>query len=449
MIETLLVLVLTSSLIACSYKHILPFFVSEIQETSRAVRAVFALTTGISFLVFFLIMCEFGDWIPSIRSMSWHVSISALLVLMVVVLPLSLDYSYFSEGAGVTTRYKHCCTILAFGAQLYFFYRIGDFIPEGQTNEHSFLASCVLRVGFLGISAMALVSGFGAVSALWSVFSKRRVVSDFEVTRLRQSIDMSHEQIAAKSRLLTKVEARHAQDESLLARLIGSSPSQEIVNLQDELSAMQDLHSALIADLVSMQAALDDQARAQTVTGFVLNSFDVLFAFYCVYRISATIYNLTPWKQVSSVDPVSQLLSLIVVHYDENIDRETWSRMVGFLLSGVVIVGSLRACLLVLARMSKILPRLINQQSMALLFACLIGSYNVATAIVLCRNLPSAYGRNILSNLGASLDQSRFDIWFDSVFLLGVFFTGLILFIQRKLSGSDLGDTATVYEKSV
>lgn len=447
--ESLLVLSLGALFIAGSYRHILPFFVNEVHETPKLVKAAFALTSGTSFLVFFLVLCEFGQWIPSIRSLSWHISITCLALLIVVVLPLLLDHYYFSDGTSLSNRDKHCCTVLAFATQLYLFYRIGDFIPTGSFEPQSFLAACVLRVGFLGISAMALVSGFGAVSAVWSVFTKSRVVSDFEVTRLRQSISSSHDQIATKARSLSKAEARDAQDESLLTRLIGSSTSSEAERLRDELSTLQDLHNTHIADLTSAQAALDYQARAQSVTGIMLNIFDILFSAYCVYRVFATIYNLTPWRQVSSIDPVSRLLSLIVAHYDENIDRETWARMVGLLLSGIVIVGSLRACLLVLARMSKVLPRLINQQSMALLFACLIGSYNVATAIVLCRNLPLAYGRNILSNLGANLDQSRFDVWFDSVFLLGVCSTGIILCIQKKLSGTDSGSIVLENEKSV
>lgn len=448
-LEGHIICLLAAVLVVCSYKQVLPFFISDVQETPRLVKSAFALTIGTSFMVFFLVLCEFGQWIPLIRSLAWHVSIWTLLALLIAILPLFLDYTYFSEAAGGTSRYRHCCMALAFGAQLYFFYRIGDFIPQGNSTPQTFLAACVLRVGFLGISSMALVSGFGAVSALWSVFHHKRIVSDFEVVRLRQSISMAHEQIQAKARLLEKLEVRHAQDESILARLIGSSSmSNEFDVVQNDLSHMHDLHNELIADLTSTQAALDEQLRSQTAMGICLKSFDILFSLYCIYRILATVYNLTPWKQTTSIDPVSRFLALLVTHYGE-FDKERMVRLVGFLLSGMVIVGSLRACLLVLAKISKILPRLINQQSMALLFACLMGSYNVATAIVLCRSLPSAYGRNILSNLGTSLDQSRFDIWFDSVFLIGVLVTGLTLFFQRKLSGLDLTDATIESEKSV
>lgn len=444
-----LILTLSSAFVVLSYRYALPFFIKEVETTPWIVKVAFSLTTGISFLVFFLVWAEFGRWIPSIRSLAWQISISILLVLMILVLPAMLDFNYFSEGTGITNRYRYVFTVLAHLTQLYVFYRIGDFIPTGETTTHPFLTACVVRVGFLGISAMALVSGFGAVSALWNIFSVKRRVSELEVIRIKQSIEVSHEQMDAKARLLTKLEARQAEENGLFARLLGATSSQEVSFVQAELSDMQDLHNTLIADLTAAQAAFDDQARAKTALGLALKAFDVVFSVYCIYRIFSTTYNLSPWKDSQSSDPISKLLALLAAHYDENIDQESWARMIGFFLSGIVIAGSLRACLLVLAKVSKVLPRLINQQSMAMVFAILIGSYNIATAIVVCRNLPSAYGKNILSNLGASLEQSRFDVWFDLVFLIGVLITGLVLFLQQKLSGVDTTEEVTENEKRV
>ncbi|CCG80785.1 Putative uncharacterized protein [Taphrina deformans PYCC 5710] len=434
--------------ITLSYKQALPVFISELDSTPRAVKAAFAITSGLSVLVFYLIWAEFGDWIPSIRATVWHSSIISLLVLMIVVLPIMLDYSYFSDGTGITNRYKVFFTLLTFATQLYVFYAIGNILPRDVTKSQTFLVACVLRIGFLGISAIALVSAFGAMSACYNLFSRKRIVSEFELARLKQSSDSSAEHIEAKVRLIKKLEAREAETAGIVARFMGSPSSQELVAAQTDLCTLQDLHNSLLADLMAAQAAFDDQNRNKTTGGVLFRAFDVVFVIYCVYRICTTVWNLTPWKSESS-DPVSQLLALIAAHYDENIDREMWARSIGFMLSGIVILGSLRACLLVLARMSKVLPRLINQQSMALVFALLIGLYNVATAIVLCRNLPLTFGHSIRNNLGASLDQSRFDVWFDGVFLVSCLLTALILFGQQKLAGLEIDDPRTESEKRV
>lgn len=443
------VLSLAAALVLVSYRYVLPFFVSELESTSRYVKGAFAVTSGLSFLVFYLVWAEFGQWVPSVRPAAWHASTIVLLMLMIVVLPLMLDYSYFAEGSGVTNRYKSFFCLLTFGSQMYMFYLVGKLLPrDSPAAPPTFLAACVLRIGFLGISAMALVSGFGAVSALWNVFSRKRIVSEFELVRIRQSIEVSTEQTEAKLRLIKKLEAREAESSGLFARLLGSPSSQEAELAQGDLSELQDQHNSLLADLTSAQAAFDEQHRSKSATGMLFKTFDVVFSIYCLYRICNTAWNLTPFKS-ESPDPVSQVLALVAGNYDADIDQASWARSIGFMLSGIVILGSLRACLLVLARMSKVLPRLINQQSMALVFALLIGLYNMATAIVVCRNLPSEFGRNIRYNLSASLDQSRFDLWFDSVFLVSCLATVLALFLQQKLAGIELDEMRTDGEKRV
>lgn len=446
--ESTSVLALLLSLIVVSYRYALPVFISELEATNRPIRLAFSLTSGTSFLVFFLIWAEFGQWISSIRAIAWHTSIIALLTLLIVVLPLTLNFTYFSDGAGLKNRFRIPFALVTYGLQIYLFVMLGKVIPQDETTSQSFLTACVLRIGFLGVTAMALVSGFGAISSLWNLSSKRRLVSEFEISRLRQSMEIAQEQLEAKARLIRKLEIRTVESDGLFARLLGAESSADMVTAEADYSDLSDLHNSLLADLIAAQAIFEDQKREKTKIGMLYKTFDVLFSIYCLYRICTTTWSLTPWKSDAS-DPVSQLLALLVAHYDENIDQESWARSFGFMLSGIVIMGSLRACLLVLARMSKVLPRLINQQSMALVFALLIGLYNMATAIVLCRNLPSEFGKNIRHNLGTSLDQSRFDIWFDSVFLVSCVMTTLILFVQYRVCGVDADDLRSETEKRV
>lgn len=164
--------------------------------------------------------------------------------------------------------------------------------------------------------------------------------------------------------------------------------------------------------------------------GWLTKIFDFLFSLYCLYRIVGTTWNLTPWRSPRS-DPISQLIALAATNNYE-IDQEMWARQISFLLSGVVILGSIRAVLLVLAKASRNLPRLINQNSMALAFAIFLGCYNVSVALLLCRNLPTRYSKVIASGLGASIDIGYFDLWFDAVFLGGVTVTTIILWMQKK-----------------
>jgi hypothetical protein len=438
-----------------SHRYAIPHYLATAQ-ISTVVQVASSLTLGLSFFLFFLIWAEFGDWVPSARGLAWHATIQCLLVLMVLVVPLLMNYGFFAEGAGVSARYRYLCTLLAQGAQLYLFYRLGDLIPtqsvtqtETQSQEQSFLQACVVRVGILGILTMSLLAGFGAVSAIEQAAVPRRVVTDTEVMRLQEAVRIAEDQLDTKRRLLEKREARDAevQHRGFVARWLGaaSASSSEAEEMQQGVLAMQELLVSLQADAAAAQATLDDQRAAMTWRGKLFAVLDIAFSIYCVYRIVFTVINLTPFKK-QEVDPVSRLLGLIATHYDDQIDKVTLTRQIGFLLSGAMIAGSLRACLISLARLSKVLPHVINQRSMALGFANILGSYNIATAIMLCRTVPSDYSRTILGNLGAALDQSQFEIIFDRCFLLGTLGTTLILYLQRKMSGVT-GDLESGAEK--
>ncbi|ORY84818.1 Abscisic acid G-protein coupled receptor-domain-containing protein [Protomyces lactucae-debilis] len=437
---------LVASFTWLSYHYAIPHYLAAAQ-IGTLVQATCALTLGFSFLIFFLIWAEFGDWVPSIRALAWQSSIACLLALMVLILPLLMNYGFFSEGTGVSARYRYLCTLLALGAELYLFYRLGDFLPS-QTISHSFLQACVIRVGILGILTMALLSGFGAVSAIEQAVLPRRAVTETEVARLQEAVHMAEDQLEMKVRALEKQEAREAeaQHRGFVARWMGAiSRNSEVEEMRLGVLGMQELLASLQADAATGQATLDDQQAAKTWRGKLFKVLDVLFSLYCVYRIAFTLYNLTPWKG-QALDPVSRVLGLLATHYDEDIDRVTLTRQIGFLLSGVVIAGSLRACLISLARLSKVLPHVINQRSMALGFANILGSYNIATAIMLCRSVPSDYGKTILGNLGAALDQSQFEVIFDRCFILGTFGTTVILVLQRKMGGVS-GDLEAGVEK--
>ena len=58
---------------------------------------------------------------------------------------------------------------------LYLFYQLGSFFPLErnvfqQITTRTFTEGCVLRIGAIGVTLMAMLSGFGSICAGWETY---------------------------------------------------------------------------------------------------------------------------------------------------------------------------------------------------------------------------------------------------------------------------------------
>jgi hemerythrin superfamily protein len=68
---------------------------------------------------------------------------------------------------------------------------------------------CVLRVGAMGVTLMAILSGFGSICAAWELyFTPFRVVTEADVVRAKTSVDMTMDLIQEKHRKIEQLEER-------------------------------------------------------------------------------------------------------------------------------------------------------------------------------------------------------------------------------------------------
>lgn len=177
------------------------------------------------------------------HKLNHKVSINALLVLLIIILPLLLCWIYFSEGKLGFSRSALLFTVLSFAIHLFGFYRLGDYIP--RPSAAGLTAACLSRIGFLGISLIAGLSGFGAVSAIWSVFAKKREVTETELIRLRDSINLLTEQSEAKKCQISKVVTREteSEDHTFISRLCHKSSSGTAASILSIVSNLQNCDS--------------------------------------------------------------------------------------------------------------------------------------------------------------------------------------------------------------
>jgi len=187
------------------------------------------------------------------------------------------------------------------------------------------------------------------------------------------------------------------------------------------------------------------QSTRNTPLGILSYFARHLFALYCIYRILSTTHTLlrslfSPSRITNAEDPVSRFLALIASYLSpadlETLDIEGYRHVIGFILVGIIIAGSVNAVINTVQRMSKRTP--LSPAVSTICVSWTSGIYFVSTALMLRGNLPEKYSGGIVHALGTSLSRGVFERWFDVVFFVTVAVTGVGLVVARSWNEEDL-----------
>lgn len=435
----------------------------------------FATNIALSAVLVEILLCEISGFLPvPARRLALRVTIPSLLILLILVAPALEVHSILSalgisfEGTG-KTRYRIAwlSEILAFGAWLLSFWFVGhgflglnlrdsndvyNVLSSPSMRHNGFLEGCLERIGIIGISLMASLSGFAAISAPWQSFGvKQRLITDADISRKQAGLDATEDMLMAKRSRLRALERRMSEsntDNSLLTRVIGTfrsnSETQERQTLYLEISGLETMRIGLNNTLYTLRTRRTAQVRAHTATGRLLNTFTYGFALYCIYRLCSTILSILrrmafPSSSNASTDPVTHILSLLTVHWDSNLDRAAWSRQISFLLSGVMLLLSFNSALQTFLLLGRAFPSLLSafHSNLALVVSQICASYVISSALLLRSNLPREVSSVISDALGAPLEPKRVDAWFEGWFLGAACLTALGIWVGRKFKGND------------
>ncbi|KAL2255184.1 hypothetical protein VTK26DRAFT_3911 [Humicola hyalothermophila] len=344
--------------------------------------------------------------------------------------------------------------------------------------------ACLERVGVIGISLMAALSGFASVSSPWHTFVedrayRKRPITDGDIARKQAGLDATSELLMTKRHRLRALQ-RKAElaaeavgggtphgvfaptSTGLMGKFIGSlkniagsGEAAEMKALQVEISGLETMESNLAASLSALRSRQADHARDGTLVGRLLAVPRHAFACYCVYRILAT--TLTTLRRAfypssasfSSSDPINRFLGLLARHWDPKLDQLAWARTISFLLSGVILAASAGSVLQTARLFSKLggLLRLAHhhaQANLALLVAQVAATYVISAALLLRSSLPGEVGRSVGDALESALEPRFVDRWFEGWFLLASAGTAAGIWVGRKLGvgggGGEWGD---------
>lgn len=442
---------------------------------------VFSTSIGLSAVLVELLLCEISNTLhPAARALALRVTLSALLVLNVLVTPALEVHGIAGTLLGVQTnavstrrtrpKLRYALEALLLLSWLLVFWYIprasilrsqlhsnNDF--DHLHSDHAFTEACLERVGIIGVSLMASLAGFAAVSSLWQTFGVRhRTLRETDLSRkeagLNATVEMLHakqSRLRALQRKMSEASVNPGEPSGFVGRMMSTLPfrdaasadAQEIKALEMEISGLETMRFTLSSSLSSLRQRYTEQQRSRTRVGKLLNFSNTIFALYCAYRIVTTSLSSLrrlwqPAHSSASSDPVNNVLAVLTTHWDPSLDRAAWSRQISFLLSGIMLLASFNAVLQTFRLFARFTPSLLQaaQTSLPLIISQVAGTYVISSALLLRSNLPAEVGGVISEALGAPLEPRFVEGWFESWFLVAVALTGMGIIVGRKVGAS-------------
>lgn len=437
----------------------------------RAIALTFSTTIALSAVLAELILCEISNSLnPAARALALRITIPTLLFFLVVLIPfLELQSILTASGWSLKRTDKGKIPKMAWLLQglgltiwIMGFWWVGKGIPGTYLNsvvgqdDKGLSGACLERIGIIGVSLMALLSGFAAVSAPWQTFMARtKQVTEADLARKQAGLDATNEMLQAKRSRLRVIQNRVAESpvEGFMTKVIGSirggGDGQEIRALQLEIDGLETMALNLSSSLSLMQSRLAYSRRASSPLGrLCLVPASYGFSVYCIYRILTT--SLAALRRLlssettafisSNSDPINRVLSIIAYTVHPTLDQLAWSRQISFAMSGIILLASFNSVLQTFQMLTKISPSLLYQAqaNLALLVAQVCATYVISSALLLRSNLPSEMRSAVSEALGSPLEPGFVEVWFEGWFLAASLLTAVGIWVGRSFSRGDL-----------
>lgn len=446
-----------------SQRHLL----RDYDVSERGVVGVFAGTLALACVMFELICFEIlGLLSPAARWWSLRIDVVLTLLLLLVVIPLYAARIAL-RAVGLPPRHALVAALLLWLAFLYCFWRVGDPFPV-LSAEHGVFSTAVgiSRVGVIGVTVMAVLSGYGAVDAPRQYISYfLRPVQPDDVERAERQLAQTYDRLVKRRKRLALARARAdaaasaalaaADDGGFLRRasaLLGGGSAggssagggESVAALTNECRSLQSLASAMFVDVAALRDEAARLAFARTARGRVYNVLGYAFAAYCVYKIVMAIVNIVFDRHARS-DPVTVGLEWALYLLRIEIDVQFWSQNVSFALVGAIIVSSIRGFLQRVLKLFDSYSSAVTAHMIVLLVAQIMGMYFVSSALLMRMSLPPQY-RAVLSQVLGDIEFDFYHRWFDFIFVPSALLTTAIFVVADRarrhdgLVAADLND---------
>jgi len=318
------------------------------------------------------------------------------------------------------------------------------------------MLEAVGRVGTLGVTLVAMLSGYGTVSVPFSYISLFiRPVDRAEIAAMETQLKAAAESISQKRKNIALLQQEvdvglqagiggKGGARSYFGRILsvvvpraGRNPRQLIANLETEVSSLEALRDALTTDVVELRRERDRALVARTLFGHVQNLLGYVLSVYCLYRMFASTKALVVGEDTSS-DPVSRTLGFVLRIFSGGaliLDVAAFSQYLTLTFIGFISITSLRGFMKHMQRFFSMMSVLAgNSTGFVLLLTELLGCYAVSTLLLIRRQLPEKYRAAVTDAIGGELEFDLYHRWFHALFLVSAS-ASVALFYQQVARG--------------
>ncbi|RKO90396.1 Abscisic acid G-protein coupled receptor-domain-containing protein, partial [Blyttiomyces helicus] len=322
------------------------------------VRLIFSATFAASCTLFELVIFEIGDVLDrSSRWLHWKINLYVMLFNVIVLLPFYQFYIGFAErDNGWTRRNRWSLAAVCWLVYIYLFWKIGDQFPINAAHHDEISVFAIEpgmgRVGVIGVTIMAILSGFGAVNSPYTtLFFFLRKVTDSDILaaekRLLQTMDM----VLSKKKKLLLAENSNGAFGGFVRNMFnkvtsGFGMGNENVNiLTHEIKALETVSQQLFLDLDDLNSEKQKLLYSKTIQGQYFNVMGYIFSVWCLWKVFSSTINIV-FDRVGGADPVTHGLDVVVHRLGIQVDVTFWAPQMSFVFVGVLVVCSIRGLLI-------------------------------------------------------------------------------------------------------